>query len=84
MTSTNPYAFPHGPDNSGHGLTLLDYFAAAALTGELAGEGDSMTAKKTAERAYELAAAMIARRAAMIARREVVLAQENGAKGENL
>ncbi|WP_343638963.1 hypothetical protein [Roseateles sp.] len=68
-------AFPNVPDGAGDkwsdwdkGLSLRDYFAAQALAGIEASQGNSghfvSTAEKVALRAYELADAMLKARAA--------------------
>lgn len=64
--SRNPPAFPNetaiqlGDDYQG--MTLRDYFAAAALQGLLAGRDILMEAEWLAAEAYQLADAMIAER----------------------
>jgi hypothetical protein len=56
------YAFPF-PSVSGHpGMTLRDYFAAAALTGILA-NNQAIYSEWNARYAYETADAMLSRRA---------------------
>lgn len=62
-------AFPRDERHLGHnGMTLRDYFAAKALAGIEASQGNSgnfvSTVEKVAERAYELADAMLAARGA--------------------
>jgi hypothetical protein len=60
-------AFPVSPGNSDHGMSLRDYFAAAALAGLL---HDGLEAYKPpaaallAEEAYEIADALLAAREA--------------------
>lgn len=52
------------PECEAHvGLSLRDYFAAAALTGVLANDWRSDDMKVLAEEAYEMAEAMLAERA---------------------
>ncbi|MBO9333203.1 hypothetical protein GHR37_29190 [Achromobacter xylosoxidans] len=68
-------AFPNVPDGAGDkwnnwdmGMTLRDYFAAKALAGIEASQGNGgnfiSTVEKVAARAYELADAMLAARGA--------------------
>jgi hypothetical protein len=54
-------AFPHGdPTHGGDlGMTLRDYFAAAALTGFVTNNGTDFTSIKLAEWSYSQADAMI-------------------------
>ncbi len=60
---TGGYAFPIGPDTSS-GMTLRDYFAAAAMQGLIAEmeEYHPQAYEAWAKRAYRLADAMIAER----------------------
>lgn len=64
--SNNPPAFPNdGRNQLGddyQGMTLRDYFAAAALQGLLAGRSALMEPKWYSQEASELADAMIAER----------------------
>lgn len=55
---------PAFPDNGGSGITIRDYFAAAALTGSLAFPipGDEKRPDKCARYCYEYADAMLAER----------------------
>jgi hypothetical protein len=59
-------AFPYGEanftDKFSQGMTLRDYFAAAALQGMIAHHGDPMNRKEMAVRAYLSADAMLAAR----------------------
>ena len=62
-------AFPRDERHLGHnGMTLRDYFAAKALAGIEASQGNGgnfiSTVEKVAARAYELADAMLAARGA--------------------
>ncbi len=62
-TKENPPAFPRDHRFDGHnGMTLRDYFAAAALQGLLAGRDILMEAEWLAADAYQFADAMIAER----------------------
>ena len=59
-------AFPHHPGHheSGHGMTLRDYFAAKAMQGLVAHSGgEGGTAADYARWSYEFANAMLAERA---------------------
>ena len=57
------YAFPFESVNRNHcGMSLRDYFAAAALTGILVGRKAPWTSKGTAQDAYKYADAMLLER----------------------
>ena len=60
----NPPAFPHHPGyaNGSEGMTLLDYFAAAALTGLLSDHEIVAKQHEWAEAAYKIADAMLKER----------------------
>ena len=55
-----PYAYPD--NDADPGMTLRDYFAAAALTGIAAADNPRTSYKDDAEGAYQYADAMIAAR----------------------
>lgn len=64
----NPSAFPHGAMNDGWvmpstGMTLRDWFAGQALVMKRGPTGTCMTLPEVAERAYQMADAMLAERA---------------------
>jgi hypothetical protein len=59
----NPSAFPIPDGSLGDGMSLRDYFAAAALTGLLANPEFEDTAHDTAKIAYQQADAMLLERA---------------------
>ncbi len=62
--SINPLAFPSGEDSGPAGMRLLDYFAAAALTGIFAGELQKAIQNdaEIAEAAYNIALRMLKER----------------------
>jgi len=65
MSERYPWAFPHemGEHDGVHGMTLRDYFAAAAIVGVNLRGSNTQDRQEIAERAYAFADAMlIARR----------------------
>lgn len=65
MNPENPYAFPEGAGagDSQRGMTLRDYFAAAALTGLSGGRVNVSEIEDYAEMSYRVADAMLQERA---------------------
>ena len=57
----NPYAFPCERDEPGKGMTLRDYFAAKVITGAFQTVSPG-SQSELAERAYEIADAMLNQR----------------------
>ena len=62
MKSSNPRAFPASSMLDNKGMTLRDYFASKAMNGLISYRGLNIDIESTAERAYEIADALLKQR----------------------